>query len=286
MGSPWLTSSRSRSCLHACGATINEMNCVRKHLSHIKGGRLAQAFRAQSCPFQPHSFPTSSATRSTSSPRARPPPTRPRLPTPLLFSIATACDRRLRSGPRPSPAGAKQAECPETLKSLPDPTSTTSSLATTPGRWSPRSVVPRVSAIASLTSARSSKAKRGTSASVLAGIVRSIRPNNTPLQPPVCLLSGGETTVTLGKTHGRGGRNQELVLATAVKLGADGLRNVVVFSAAAPTARTAPPTPRGPSRTPAPWSGPPTMDCHLLTISVATTRTVFSMRPAICSRPG
>src|SRR5262249_40896603 len=30
--------------LHACGATINEMNCVRKHLSEVKGGRLAQGF--------------------------------------------------------------------------------------------------------------------------------------------------------------------------------------------------------------------------------------------------
>src|SRR5262249_34226878 len=31
--------------LHACGATINEMNTVRKHLSRAKGGRLAEAFR-------------------------------------------------------------------------------------------------------------------------------------------------------------------------------------------------------------------------------------------------
>ena len=33
--------------LHRCGATIDEMNCVRKHLSRIKGGRLAEAFRGK-----------------------------------------------------------------------------------------------------------------------------------------------------------------------------------------------------------------------------------------------
>ena len=44
------------------------------------------------------------------------------------------------------------------------------------------------------------------------------------MRPPVCILSGGETTVTLTADHGRGGRNQEFVLAAAAKLGAVGMR--------------------------------------------------------------
>jgi glycerate 2-kinase len=65
---------------------------------------------------------------------------------------------------------------------------------------------------------------------VLAGIARSIRADGRPLRPPVCLLSGGETTVTLGPSPGRGGRNQEWVLSAAAYLGAAGLRNMVVLS--------------------------------------------------------
>ena len=67
-------------------------------------------------------------------------------------------------------------------------------------------------------------------AAVFAGIVRSIRADGRPVRPPVCLLSGGETTVTLTPEHGKGGRNQEFVLAAALKLGAAGLRNTVVLS--------------------------------------------------------
>jgi len=65
---------------------------------------------------------------------------------------------------------------------------------------------------------------------VLASVVRSIRLQDQPLPPPACVLSGGETTVTLAPEHGRGGRNQELVLAAAVKLGGAGLRDVVLLS--------------------------------------------------------
>jgi glycerate-2-kinase len=67
-------------------------------------------------------------------------------------------------------------------------------------------------------------------ATALAGVVRSIRARMTPLPPPACLLSGGETTVTLAADHGLGGRNQEFVLAAAVKLGPAGLEDVVVLS--------------------------------------------------------
>jgi glycerate-2-kinase len=67
-------------------------------------------------------------------------------------------------------------------------------------------------------------------AAVFAGVVRSILRDAVPLAPPACVLSGGETTVTLPPDHGRGGRNQEFVLAAALKLGAAGLRNVVVLS--------------------------------------------------------
>jgi hydroxypyruvate reductase len=60
-----------------------------------------------------------------------------------------------------------------------------------------------------------------------AAIAREIPASGRPARPPVCLISGGETTVTL-RGGGLGGRNQEFVLAAAIDLaGSDG---VVVLS--------------------------------------------------------
>jgi glycerate-2-kinase len=67
-------------------------------------------------------------------------------------------------------------------------------------------------------------------ATVFAGLVRSVRADGRPLAPPACLLAGGETTVTLPEGHGLGGRNQEFVLAAALKLGEEGLRDAVILS--------------------------------------------------------
>jgi glycerate 2-kinase len=59
---------------------------------------------------------------------------------------------------------------------------------------------------------------------VMAGIARAVREHGYPVAPPAVLLSGGETTVTLGDAPGRGGPNSEFALALAVALrGATGI---------------------------------------------------------------
>ena len=78
-------------------------------------------------------------------------------------------------------------------------------------------------------------------ASMHAAIVKEILSTGRPMRPPVCILSGGETTVTV-RGKGLGGRNQEFVLAAAIALdgsrlngtrddGFGGRERVSVFSA-------------------------------------------------------
>jgi len=61
-----------------------------------------------------------------------------------------------------------------------------------------------------------------------AAIAREVAESGRPVKPPACIITGGETTVTL-RGGGLGGRNQEFVLAAALDIA--GLDNVVVFSA-------------------------------------------------------
>ena len=61
-----------------------------------------------------------------------------------------------------------------------------------------------------------------------AAIAREICRIGQPLRPPACVISGGETTVTLHGS-GLGGRNQEFVLAAAMDIA--GLPETVIFSA-------------------------------------------------------
>ncbi len=67
-------------------------------------------------------------------------------------------------------------------------------------------------------------------ARVHAAIAREIAAAGHPVRPPACIITGGETTVTL-RGNGLGGRNQEFVLAAAIDIVVAGLKDVVIFSA-------------------------------------------------------
>jgi hydroxypyruvate reductase/glycerate 2-kinase len=222
--------------LHACGATINEMNAVRKHLSRIKGGRLAQAFRGRSL----FSLIISDVIGDpldviASGPTAADPTTFADALAVLkkydLISksatgnegsrVPTSVQRYLEEGA----AGRK----PETLKVLPDQVHNyvigNNAKALAAARAKAEAHGYRVLNLGAYIEGETHEV-----ATALAGIVRSIRADAQPLPPPLCILSGGETTVTLTEHHGLGGRNQEFVLAALNKLEQPGLNNVVILS--------------------------------------------------------
>lgn len=62
-----------------------------------------------------------------------------------------------------------------------------------------------------------------------AAMGREVLESGHPLPAPCCLISGGETTVNLGESTGKGGRNQEFALAAALDL--EGLENILALSA-------------------------------------------------------
>ncbi len=213
--------------LHACGATIDEMNCVRKHLSDVKGGRLAQAFGR--CPL--FSLILSDVVGDPLDVIA----SGPTAPDPTTFADALAVLERYHLKDQVPPAVLAHLErgrtslVPETPKELPDSVHNrvigNNALALTAARRKAEQLGYPVLNLGSFLEGETRQV-----AIVLAGIVRGVRADGQPAPPPLCILSGGETTVTLGDDHGRGGRNQEFVLAALAKLGEKGLDRIVVLS--------------------------------------------------------
>jgi hydroxypyruvate reductase/glycerate 2-kinase len=214
--------------LHACGATIDEMNCVRKHLSRIKGGRLAQAFAGRGCPVV--SLIVSDVIGDPLDVIA----SGPTAADPTTFADALAVLDRYRLTSRTPEAvlehlrkGAR-GEVPETPDTLP-PGVTNLVLANNAAALaaSARVAWERGYCVVNLGSFIEGETRHV--AVALAGVVRSIRSDGVPAAAPVCLLSGGETTVTL-TDHGKGGRNQEFVLAMLCKLGQKEIADIVILS--------------------------------------------------------
>ncbi|SOD91107.1 glycerate kinase [Caenispirillum bisanense] len=199
------------------GAAIDEMNCVRKHVSAVKGGRLAQAAggaRVLALVISDVAGDDPSVIASG-----------PTVPDPTTRHEAQAILRRYGIAVPASIAAWLDREEAETPK---------------PGDPAFESVETRVIGrpLASLLAARDAALAAGVTplvlgdviegeakevAKVFAGMALSCRDHGMPVAPPCVLLSGGELTVTHGG-EGRGGPNAEFVLAMAAALeGAAGI---------------------------------------------------------------
>jgi len=193
------------------GATIQEINTVRKHLSAIQGGRLAAACRAPVLALIISDVTGDDPTHIASGPCA---------PDPTTYRDALDVLRKYRISPPAAVKARFERAADETPK---------------PGDPVFRRVENRVIATAhrSLEAAADVFAKQNIQpvvlgdtitgeaaevAKVMAGLVREIRKYSSPFRPPVALISGGECTVTLRGEGGRGGRCSEFLLSLGIEL--------------------------------------------------------------------
>ncbi len=198
--------------LLACGATISEMNCVRKHLSAIKGGRLAAA-----------AAPARVLTLAISDVPGDDPAvigSGPTVPDPTSFAEASAILARHGIVPPPPMAAHLAAAAQETPKPGELPHAEFRLIATPMMALRAAAVAARGLGLTPLILGDALEGESRDAGTLLAGIARCARAHGEPVAPPALLLSGGETTVTIGGgPAGRGGRNTEFLLALAVTLG-------------------------------------------------------------------
>ncbi|MFW5744849.1 MAG: glycerate kinase type-2 family protein [Spirochaetota bacterium] len=215
------------------GATIHEVNAVRKHLSAIKGGRLAEAL----APAHSISLILSDvvgddldsiasgltvADRSTYGEalayvdRYR---IRDRLPDQALRLLEAGAAGRVAETPSP------QSEAFRLVRNVLVGTNYQALLA---AAETARSLGYEAVLLTSRLTGEAREAAR-----FLASVIAEVRTHDRPAAPPTCILCGGETTVTV-RGGGSGGRNQELALAMVEEMGShpDLYENTAFVSAA------------------------------------------------------
>ena len=194
--------------LLACGAPIGVMNAVRKHLSAIKGGRLAAAaYPARVVTLVISDVPGDDPGTIASGLTVPGTPSRAEVRAMVMqygVVLPTAAAALLAGEHNLPPAAG-----PVDVRMIATPAM---ALAAAAAEASRAGVAPVI-----LGDALEGES-RGLGI-VLAGIARSVRSHGHPLPAPCVLLSGGETTVTIGSgPAGRGGRNTETLLGLAIAL--------------------------------------------------------------------
>jgi len=210
-----------------CGASIHEINAVRKHISTIKGGQLARlAAPAAVLTLLLSdvigdsldviaSGPTAPDTSTFASARAV-------LDKYGLWRRAPDSVRdRIARGLKSAAAETPKPGAPE-FRRVQNLVVGSNDLAISAAAARAREMGYRTMVLSTFVEGETRDVAR-----VHAAIAREIRVSGRPLRPPACVLSGGETTVTI-RGRGLGGRNQEFALAAAIDL--DGLPQVLVLS--------------------------------------------------------
>ncbi len=208
--------------LLASGAPISVMNAIRKHVSSIKGGRLAaMAYPARVVSLIVSDVPGDDPAQVASGPTVPDTVTR-------QDALGLIADHHINL-PERIMAHLQTAEADAPTPDDP--------------RFARNEVHVIASAGLSLDAAARAAEEQGVPAVILsdaiegesrdvarvhAAIAREVANKNRPFQKPVVILSGGETTVTL-RGQGRGGRNTEFLLALAQEL--DGIENITALAA-------------------------------------------------------
>jgi len=210
-----------------CGADIKEINTIRKHISQIKGGRLAQL----AYPSRVFGFILSDIVGDPLDAIGSG-PTVPDSSTfeeaweilrkyNLLNEVAPSVYRHLESG--------KEGKIPETPKPGDVSFGRVQNLLVGSNLLALQAAAGRSKSLGFNTLILSSSMVGETRdvARFHAAIAREIVQHGNPVQKPACLISGGETTVTI-KGNGRGGRNQEFALAGAIEI--EGIEKIILLS--------------------------------------------------------
>lgn len=198
--------------LLASGADIGQMNTVRRHLSAIKGGRLAAAAHpAKVVSLLISDVPGDDPAAIASGPT---------VPDPTTFADAQAILARYGIEP-PEAVKAHLARAVEETPKPGDPrlaTAETIIIAKPQASLEAAAEVARRAGVAPLILGDSLEGEAREVGRVMAGMALQVRQHGQPLPAPCVLLSGGETTVTVRAKGGRGGRNTEFLLGLAAQL--------------------------------------------------------------------
>jgi len=211
-----------------CGATINEINAIRKHLSRSKGGWLAK-----------EAYPATIVSLLLSDvigDRLDVIASGPTVPDESTYSDCIKIIDRYKLSDRLSKSVAEYfkkgaaGSLPETPKAGDPVFSKVQNLIVGNNRESLLAAKERAILLGYNTIVLSSQIEGEARevAQVFAAIGKEISQANLPISPPACVIAGGETTVTI-QGRGKGGRNQELALACAIAI--DGWKEISLLSA-------------------------------------------------------